>query len=58
VNKGKGEKAIDVSAFFRKTKLDISFEKFWESKTNPYKDSVEIKIEKFKQEMENIDIEP
>lgn len=37
MKRGKGAKAIDVSTFFLRTKLDVEFEKFWVSGKNIFR---------------------
>jgi len=55
--RGKGEKAKDVSSFFQLTQLHIQFRQFWNSKANPYRQKVETNIEKFKEQLNDLEIE-
>ncbi|MCW4003628.1 MAG: AIPR family protein [Candidatus Bathyarchaeota archaeon] len=55
-NRGKGEKAKDVSAFFQLTKLHVKFQQFWHSNANPYKTKVERNLKKFIESLETMEI--
>ena len=56
-NRGVGEKAKDISAFFQKTKLHIAFPQFWTSSANRHKSSVEANLKMFKKEISEIEID-
>lgn len=57
LNRGKGEKAQDVSTFFKLTERHTRFEEFWGSSKNPYRQRVKAHIERFRNELEEIEIE-
>ncbi len=45
--RGKGAKAIDVSTFFQRRKLDIEFDKFWSGSANKYRPQFKKSWKKF-----------
>jgi hypothetical protein len=47
LNRGKGDKAADISTFFRKKNLHIEFAKFWAGSRNKHRTRYEKLIEKF-----------
>lgn len=47
LNRGKGDKATDVSSFFKRKSLHIEFAKFWASPKNKHKSKYNKFIEKF-----------
>ncbi len=47
LNRGKGDKATDVSSFFKKKNLHVEFRKFWTSSKNKHKGKYKKFIEKF-----------
>jgi hypothetical protein len=46
--RGSGEEAVDVSSFFRFTKLDQRFNRFWDSPGNPYRTKVKEHLKVFR----------
>jgi len=56
LNRGKGEEAKDISTFFYQRHLDREFVKFWKSKKNPYKNKVDDYLQKFRQALQQLDI--
>jgi hypothetical protein len=47
INRGKGDKALDASAFFKRKNLHIEFAKFWSGSKNKHKAKYKKFIEKF-----------
>lgn len=47
LNRGKGDKATDISTFFKKKNLHVEFRKFWAGSKNKHKDKYKRFIEKF-----------
>lgn len=56
LNRGKGEAAKDISKFFYQDKLHNKFAEFWESIDNPYKKRVVVALNKFRQDLQQLDI--
>jgi hypothetical protein len=57
LNRGEGEEAKTESDFFQRINLNTEFVKFWESSENPYKRKVNGYINKFKDALDELDIE-
>ena len=47
INRGKGDKALDVSAFFKRKNQHVEFSKFWNSSKNKHRAKYKRFIEKF-----------
>ena len=56
LERGKGEEAKDISTFFQLTKLDYKFKEFWKSSKNPYRNKVEVYVERFHRAIEKFKI--
>ena len=57
LNRGKGEEAKDISTFFRLSKLDSGFKRFWSSSKNPYRNKAKKYFQKFKDALGKMEIE-
>jgi hypothetical protein len=57
LKRGRGEKAKDVSTFFKVSGLHTSFQGFWNSSKNPYGERVKDRLKKFEAELESLQIE-
>lgn len=55
--RGKGEAATDISNFFKRTKLDTNFKKFWTSGRNKYRNGAKRNLQKIKTALKELDIE-
>lgn len=57
LNRGTGEAAIDVSTFFKRSKLHNDFKQFWNSRQNNYRLQSQKKLLRFKFALKKIEIE-
>ena len=57
LERGRGEEAKDVSSFFRLSKLDQGFDRFWHSAKNRHRKTVEKRLRRFKQSLNNVEID-
>jgi len=55
--RGKGEAATDISNFFKRSKLDTDFKKFWTSNKNPYRDKTRNNLQKIKTALNKLNID-
>ena len=56
-NRGKGESATDISTFFKRSKLDSGFQKFWNSNKNNYRNKTREYSQKIKIALKELDID-
>lgn len=57
LNRGKGEAAVDVSNFFKRSKLHTEFKKFWSSRKNNYRLQSQKNLQRFKKALMQIEID-
>jgi hypothetical protein len=57
LKRGTGEKAKDVSTFFKASGLHTNFYGFWNSSKNPYREKVKDHLKKFEARLESLPIE-
>jgi hypothetical protein len=57
LNRGTGKGKKTESDFFQRSKLDAEFAKFWRSGKNPYKGKVKGYLRKFKNSLDEIEVE-
>lgn len=57
LNRGKGEAAVDVSNFFKRSKLHTEFKKFWSSRKNNFRLQSQKNLQRFKKALMQIEIE-